>query len=386
MVLQSLASQPLDFTSRHRKLIDFRRRTCPSCSLPWHILLAALCGMVNQRQQQIIEFQNAQIEALLKKLGKKRLLLDDDQRRLLAVKAHAIGRKALLELTTIVTPDTILRWHRKLVAKKFDSSNKRQPGRPRIRQEIVSAIVRFARENPTWGYDRIQGALKNVGYHIADSTIANVLKAHGIEPAPDRQRTPAWSTFLKAHWDSIFATDFTTVEVWTRNGLVTFYVLAVMHLKTRRVHIAGITPRPNATWMKQVCHNLTDCEDGFLKDAKHLIVDRDTSFIAMRDFLEQNTDTEVVLLPPKSPNLNAYMERWFRSLKSECLDRMIFFGQRSLERAVTNFVQHYHGERNHQGLGNQLIDPSDNVNAVAGKIECRERLGGMLKYYHRRAA
>jgi len=127
-----------------------------------------------------------------------------------------------------------------------------------------------------------------------------VLKAHGIEPAPDRQRTPAWSTFLKAHWDSIFATDFTTVEVWTRNGLLTFYVLAVMHLKTHRVHIARITPSPNATWMKQVCRDLTDCEDGFLKDATHLIVDRDTSFIAMREFLEQNTDTEVVLLPPSS--------------------------------------------------------------------------------------
>ncbi|MCP4855009.1 MAG: hypothetical protein GY903_11005, partial [Fuerstiella sp.] len=199
--------------------------------------------MVNQRQQQVIQFQNAQIEALLKKLGKKRLLLDDDQRRLLAVKAHAIGRKALLELTAIFTPDTILRRHRELVAGKFDSSDKRKPGRPGIRQEVIDAIVRFARENPTWGDDRIQGALRNVKYHISDSTVANVLKAHGIEPAPDRQRTPAWSTFLKAHWDSIFATDFTTVEVcWTRNGLVTFYVLAVMHLKTRRVHIAGITP------------------------------------------------------------------------------------------------------------------------------------------------
>ncbi|MEO2024715.1 MAG: integrase core domain-containing protein, partial [Fuerstiella sp.] len=125
---------------------------------------------------------------------------------------------------------------------------------------------------------------------------------------------------------------------------------------------------------------------GFLKDASHLIMDRDASFIAMREFLEQNTDTEVVLLPPKSPNLNAYMERWFRSLKSECLDRMIFFGRKSLENAVREYVQHYHGERNHQGLGNELIDPSDNVGAVAGKIECRERLGGMLKYYHRRAA
>lgn len=160
-------------------------------------MLATICGLVNQRQQQIIEFQNAQIEALLKQLRKKRLLLNDDQRRLLAMKAHAIGRKALRELTTIVTPDTILRWHRNLIARKFDSSDKRRPGRPRIRRGIVDAIVRFARENPTWGFDRIQGALKNLNYHIADSTVGNVLKAHGIEPAPDRQRTPAWSTFLK---------------------------------------------------------------------------------------------------------------------------------------------------------------------------------------------
>ena len=116
---------------------------------------------------------------------------------------------------------------------------------------------------------------------------------------------------------------------------MTFHVLTVMHLKTRRVRIVGITPRPNATWMKQACHNLTDCEDGFLKDASHLIVDPDNSFIAMREFIKQNTDTEVVLLPPKSPNLNAYMERWFRSLKCECLDRMIFFGVKSLENAVS---------------------------------------------------
>ena len=173
------------------------------------------------------------------------------------------------------------------------------------------------------------------------------------------------------------------MEVWTRTGLVTFYVLAVMHLKTHRVHIAGITPSPNAVWMKQVCRNLTDTEDG-LKDASHLIVDRDTCFIAMRDFLEQNTDTKVVLLTPKSPNLNTYMERWFRSLKSECLDRMIFFGRKSLENAVQEYVEHDHAERNHQRLGNELIEPHQDAGSVAGRIECRERLGGMLKYYHRR--
>ena len=211
---------------------------------------------------------------MLKKLGKKRILLDADQRRVLAVKGHALGRKKLLELTTIVTPDTILRWHRELVAKKWDHRDKRKAvGRPRIRQVIVDSILRFARENPTWGYDRIQGALANIGYPIGDSTVANVLKAHGIEPAPDRQQSPSWITFLKAHWDSIFATDFTTVEVWTKNGLVTFYVLVVMQMKTRRVQIAGITPSPNAVWRRQVCRSLTDCEDGFLKEANLLIVD-----------------------------------------------------------------------------------------------------------------
>jgi putative transposase len=315
------------------------------------------------------------------------VLLTDDQRRVLAVKGHALGRKALLELTTIVTPDTILRWHRELVAKKWDHSDKRKAvGRPRIRQVIVDSILQFAKENPTWGYDRIQGDLANAGYHIADSTVANVLKAHGIEPAPDRQRSQSWSTFLKAHWDSLFATDFTSVEVWTRSGLATFYVLAVMHLKTRRVHIAGITPSPNAVWMRQVCRSLTDCEDGFLKDASHLIVDRDTSFRAMRDYLSQNTDTEVVLLPPKSPNLNAFMDRWFRSLKSECLERMVFFGRRSLETAIRDYVEHYHTERNHQGLNNQLIEPASTVALQVGEIECYERLGGLLKYYRRRAA
>jgi len=190
----------------------------------------------------------------------------------------------------------------------------------------------------------------------------------------------------ESFWLLLSGCDGTTVEVWTGRGLITFYILAVMHLKTRRVEIAGITTNPNATWIKQSCPNLTDCEDGFLKDASHVIVDRDASFIALRAFLEQHTDTKVVLLPPKSPNLNAYMERWFRSLKSECLDRMIFFGRNSLENAVSEYVVHYHAERNHQGLGNELIEPEQGIDADAGTIQCRERLGGMLKYYHRRAA
>ncbi len=179
---------------------------------PWQLLFVAMSAWVNQRQQLIIEFQGAQIESLLEKQGKRRVLLTDDQRRLLAVKGKALGRKALLELTTIVTPDTILRWHRELVAKKWDYSDrcKNKPGRPRVRQVIMDRVLRLAKENPTWGYDKIQGTLANVGYHISDTTVANILKAHGVPPAPDRQRTGAWSTFLKAHWEVLASIDFTT--------------------------------------------------------------------------------------------------------------------------------------------------------------------------------
>ena len=178
----------------------------------------------------------------------------------------------------------------------------------------------------------------------------------------------------------------TTVEVWTRSGLVTFYVLVAMRLKTRRIEIAGLTESPNGDWTKQIARNLTDGGDGFLKDASHLRVDRDTKFLPLRSYLKDMTPTDVVVLPPKSPNLNAHLERFMRSLKSECLGRMIFFGQKSLERALKEFATHYHGERNHQGLGNCLIDPGGEVGQEIGDVQCRERLGGMLRYYYRDAA
>jgi transposase InsO family protein len=354
---------------------------------PWHIAFAALAGWVNERQRQIIEFQNAQIAALMQSLGRKRILLTEDQRRLLAVKGKALGRKALHELTTIVTPDTILRWHRELVAKKWDHSEQRKNvGRPRVRQVIVDLILRFAHENPTWGYDRIQGALANVGYHISDTTVANVLKQHGIEPAPDRRRTGNWSTFLKAHWNVLAALDFTTVEVWTRSGLVTLYLLFVMELKSRRVHFAGCTANPDSQWMKQVARNLTDSQDGSLVGKRHVLMDRDGKFSP--DFREilAAAGAAPLQLPPRSPNLNAYIERFVRSIKGECLERMIFFGETSLRRAVAAYIDHYHTERNHQGLDNELIEPGEEVGREDGQIECRERLGGLLKYYHRRAA
>lgn len=181
------------------------------------------------------------------------------------------------------------------------------------------------------------------------------------------------------------AVDFTTVEVWTRGGLVTFYILVAMRLSSRRIQIAGVTPHPHAAWVQQIARNLTDCYDCFLGDSRYVLVDRDNNFLALRGVLE-GSDAKVVLLPAHSPNLNANLERYMRSMKSACLNRMIFFGEPSLRRALTQFEVHYHTERNHQGLGNNLIEPDEAVGRGDGNITCRNCLGGMLRYYYRQAA
>jgi putative transposase len=201
-----------------------------------------------------------------------------------------------------------------------------------------------------------------------------------------RQQRIKWSTFLKAHWDVLAAVDFTTIEVWTRGGLVTFYLLFVIELKTRRVHFAGCSTNPDQIWMKQIARNLTDLFDGFLIGKRYLLMDQDTKFCAEFRSILEDDDVDPLMLPPRSPNLNAYMERFMRSLKSESLSRVLFFGEKSLRRAVSAYLDHYHSERNHQGLDNQIIEPDVEVGQIAGKIECRERLGGLLRYYHREAA
>ena len=268
---------------------------------PWQLLLVILAGWANQQQQQIIEFQRTEIDVLKEKFGKKRIILNDDQRRRLAVKAKVLGRKVLQEIGSLFTPDTILRWHRELVAQKWDYSDRRKkkPGRPPTPEDITQLVLQIARENPSWGYDRIVGALANVGHQISDQTVGNILKAHGIEPAPERKRQTTWKTFIDSHWDVLGAIDFTTIEVWTKGGLVTFYLLFVMELATRRVHFAGCTPNPDEAWMKQIARNLTDVEDGFLKDKRYVLMDRDDKFSpAFREILK-NEGVDAVLLPPK---------------------------------------------------------------------------------------
>jgi len=243
---------------------------------------------VNRRQAAAIAYLQEENRILKERLGERRLRFTDAERCRLARKAHALGYKLLHTLETLVTPDTLLRWYRQLIARKWDSSERRSTGRPRTRQALVDLILRLARENLSWGYTRIQGALANLQHEVGRGTIATILKEHGIEPAPEcGSRTP-WSTFLKSHWQSMAATDFFSVEVCTLRGFVTCYVLFFIDLATRAVHIAGVTSSPNEVWMMQMARNLIDPEEGFLRGKSHLILDRDTKYtLAFRRTLER---------------------------------------------------------------------------------------------------
>jgi len=252
-------------------------------------------------------------------------------------------------------------------------------------RHISELIVRMAQDNRSWGYTRIQGALANLNHRVGRGTIANVLKRNGIEPAPERSRRTPWATFLRAHWKVLAACDFLTVEVWTGRGLVTYYLLFVISLADRVVNIIGITTRPDESWMLQIARNVTDSQEGALNSKRYLIIDRDTKYSQQFRRLVQDSGTKVIRLPPMSPNLNAYAERFVRSIKDECLDRMIFVGQGSLRRAVAEYMAHYHAERNHQGLENRLIVPAA-TEANDGKVHCHGRLGGTLNFYYRAAA
>ena len=235
-------------------------------------------GWVNRHQLDVIDYLQDENCLLKERLGGRRIRFTDAERRRLARKAYALGRKVLNELEALVTPDTLLRWHRELVASKWNYSQRRGPGRPRIMQTIVDLILRMALENRSWGYTRIRGALVNLGHQVGRGTIANILREHGIEPAPERDRHTRWSTFLQAHWECLTATDFLSVEVYTIKGLVTYYVLFFIDIASRSVHIAGITPHPHNRWMKQIARNVTDTEGGVLRGKRYLILDRDTKY------------------------------------------------------------------------------------------------------------
>src|SRR5438034_8082127 len=215
----------------------------------------------------------------------------------------------------------------------------------------------MARENRDWGYDRIAGALANLGYKVCDQTVGNVLHRHALPPASERKRTTTWSAFIRIHLTLLAGTDFFTTEVLTLRGLVTYYILFFIHLESRRVDIAGITVHPDERWMKQIARNVTMEGCGALRDCRYLLHDRDAKYTQSFRAIIASGLVEPFRLPACSPNLNAYAERWVRSVKEECLCKVILFGERSLRRALSEYVEHFHAERNHQGKGNVLLFP-----------------------------
>jgi len=346
-------------------------------------MLAYVTGAVDELLLRRIEYLIEENRVLRGQVS-GRVLLTDPERRNLAEKAVALG-KLMTDTVTIVKPDTILRWHRRLVAEKYDGSKRRKSGgRPPVAPEIEMQVVAMAGENPSWGYDRIAGAMRNLGHSISDQTVGNILKRHGMAPSGGRKRNTTWAAFIRQHRDVLWAADFFTSEIWARAGLTTFYVLFFIHLKTRKIVLGGLTQSPNGQWMKQVARNMTDF-DSEMVSARYLIHDRDSKFTAAFDELLDASGVEPVRLPPRSPDLNAFAERFVRSIKEECLDRMILFGEKSLRYTIKEYLAHYHSERNHQGIGNVIPFPDERLNNT-GKMTKSERLGGLLNFYHRNAA
>ena len=349
-------------------------------------LILTTAGWLNRQQEDSINDLREENRVLREQLGGKRIRFTDSQRRRLAMRGKRLGRKVLMGLTGIATPDTILRWYRQLIAKKYDGSSRRGRGRPRTPCHIAELVVRMAADNPGWGYSRIRGALANLGHEIARNTVKRILQENGIDPAPERGRRTSRATFLKAHWEGLAATDLFTVEVLTLGGLRRYFVFFVIELKTRHVLIAGIHHQPYGEWMEQVARNLIDSFDGFLRDSSHLIHDRDPLFTRAFDEILKSGGVTPIKLPPRSPNLNAFAERFVRSIKEECLGRVVVLGERHLRLLVREYVEHYHRERNHQGLGNQLLGPVPGPADTETEVRRRMRVGGLLNYYHRDAA
>jgi hypothetical protein len=348
----------------------------------WLKLLAYVTGSVNQDLLLRNEYLAAENQILRARLPKLRLTTPE--RITLSEIAKRLGRKTLTDIATVAKPDTILAWYRNLIARKYDgSANRAHPGRPPTPPTTEALVIRMARENSSWGYDRISGALSNLGLKLSGQSIANILRRHGIAPAPKRGQLTTWKDFLAAHANVLAACDFFTIELLTWRGLVTHYVLFFIHLETRRITIAGITRHPDEQWMHQIARSATQEAWGYLTRCRYLLHDRDAKFFPTFRATLRSAGVHPLALPPRSPNLNAYAERWIRSVKQECLSKLILTTPRALWRVLNEYNTHYHQERNHQGKNNRLLFPQPSPRGQT--LSCRHRLGGILKYYERAA-
>jgi putative transposase len=278
----------------------------------------------------------------------------------------------------LVRPETLLRWHRRLVARKWTRPH-RPPGRPSIDPEVRGLVLRLARENPRWGYQRIRGELTHLGIRFSATSIASVLRRAGLGPAP--RRGPTWSEFLKAQAHGIIACDFFTVETLR---LKTLYVLFFIELHTRRVHVAGATANPDSAWVTQQARNLTMATTDRDAPVRFLVRDRDAKFSASFDEVFRAEGIRVIRTPIRAPNANAFAERWVSTVRSECLDWMLVLGRRQLERVLRTYVLHYNEHRPHRRLDLRppihSAEPMPRRTGVWG-VRRQDILGGLINEY-----
>jgi putative transposase len=347
-------------------------------------LVGMLLGRLRSEHAKDVEIAvlRHQLEVLRRQV--KRPELRPADRAFLAVLSRALpGRRWSIFL---VTPDTILRWHRRLVARKWTQPCRRG-GRPPLDDHLVALILRLARENPRWGYRRIQGELKKLGIRVAATTIRAVLLGNGLGPAP-RRASVTWRAFLRAQASGIIATDFFTVETVR---LKTLYVLFFIELHTRQVRLAGVTRHPNGPWVVQRARELSMERPEGMTTPRFLIRDRDSKFTRVFDDVFASDGTRVIMTPVQAPNANAFAERWVRTIRQECLDWVLIWGRRHLERVLDEYVRHYNDERPHRSLALRPPRGIDNGVAPGGapaavSVGRRDRLGGLVHEYYQVAA
>jgi putative transposase len=347
--------------------------------------VAELKHIFRDSQEAVIQYLTQEIKFLMKHLG-KRPKPTQAEKAVLARAAKALNPVYLEKTFNLFTPATLHRWYRELVRKKWDYSKLRKgPGRPKVSRELEDLVVELALKNTNDGYQTLAGRLKLLGFETNPETVQNILKRNGIPPSPERSSQLSWREFLDIHWDDLLATDFLAWEVLTPFGLVTHYILFFIRHLDRKIHIAGVTIHPNEDWMLQMARNLTEPETGFLRKGTLLLHDRDTKYTAHFDRILNESGVETLKLPARSPNLNAHAERFVRSVKEQCLSRMIITSEEGLRKALKEYIEYYNHERCHQGLGNQIPCPraEDSIGQRDGKITKKQHLGGLLNFYSR---
>ena len=345
-----------------------------------------LASATDRQLFRMVEYLKVENRILRDKLPKRIPITPREKNRLIKF-GKPLG-DAIKQLIGIVHPKTFLRW---IAGSSVHKKTKRTPGRPSTAPDIKCLILKLAGETG-WGYTRILGELKKLGIHsVCRSTVVNILKDAGFDPGPDR-KAGSWSEFVRRHAETLWASDFLSVKTWTKSGQVELYLLFFVHVGSRRVIVSNPTAHPDATWVTEQARNAAMAMEDLGLRCTDLIIDHDTKYTAAFDRVFEAEGTEVKRVGPRAPDLNAYAERFVQTLKLECLDHFAILGDLHLRHLANEFLAHYHDERPHQGIGNVPLgdnpvsaeEPSV-MHPFPAKIDCRERLGGLLKHYSRAA-